>query len=870
MEQPPPPPPPSSSSSNDITATESAVAVVKSSTDEIDATAVISSPPPPIFHVLLLPGGNIQKEGSDEATNNKPNVIIDDYLYQRHVYRKKAAARLLRPAAAGGGAAKLNEETHTKNNDADNIGGEISLNLLASPLEVALISCCVRPPTGDNDNSNKEQQSSSSSATQRSRLHRPILPSNADEESDATSSIAQQQPLDTPRTISMKDPADLHTTNNSSSNEVGTLQKGQEAHFLKLLQMYCPNCKEGLMYRSLVVEILQRTADWENGVLHLSASGSGDGNGGSRLISGGATAADDVNVTSSNNTTSYGKKVGIGQVGYTFRKQFHSGWYIGKVTAIIPHGGNYTTIAAAAASATATTVKDRRCVYNDGDEEDLSLEELKHLAELEELDRYHPDNNDVDNDDGDEHKKMKKKGVDGGVVTSSPDGSGVVTKSEEGGRTESSTEAPEVILSPPPPTPPTVNRAKSNHTVMNTFLAVGGMKLLARWLVEAYTVVQPPPSNQPNKRKSSFTLKTEAAAVVSPSSTGALLLPLLTLLKSIPFDKDIIVASSIHKHIKRYKKALDKLSKGMDAQSLNEVVHPIAGGGSVGKAMRGVEEVMTSWNNATAALSAAVAAATTTTTSQQDDDDESNSHEKQKQLDPYKELRDQLQSRFDELAAFHNNRTNPPEWVPKHVLGVVMASPKAAPASPTASSKPTLNNNTSSSSMKSNHAPTKTNNNEWGTNRASAAQLARERFLEGFRKQKDAVSSTTTTPGLGTNKWTGSPPEKMQKLAHGNGRSSSSSSKRVCWVDKPVGRNGVSPQPLVTERVFVKEEEYVEEDEEVNLHMMFGGDDGNDEDAPMQEDEAGTYHYQGDGDAVMEREGVKDDDQEDSDLDDMF
>eukprot|EP00984_Skeletonema_dohrnii_P029764 scaffold20636_cov78-Skeletonema_dohrnii-CCMP3373.AAC.1 len=435
----------------------------------------------------------------------------------------------------------------------------------------------------------------------------------------------------------MKHPTAAIHTNNSSSNEVGTLKKGKEAHFLKLLQMYCPNCKEGLMYRSLVVEILQRTADWENGVhLHLSTSGSGD-NDGSRLNNGGvnAAAADDVNVASSNNTTSHGKKVGIGQVGYTFRKQFHSGWYIGKVTAIIPRGsgGNYTTTSAA------TTVKDRRCVYNDGDEEDLSLEELKHLAELEELDRYHPDNDDGDNDDNNEQKIKKKVGVDGG--TNSPDGSGDVTKSEGGGRTESSTEAPEVVAttpSPPPP-PPTVNHAKkSKHTVMKTFLAVGGMKLLARWLVEAYTVVQPPPSNQPNKRKSSFTLKTEAAAVVSPSSTGALLLPLLTLLKSIPFDKDIIVASSIHKHIKRYKKALDKLSKGMDAQSLNEVVHPIAGGGSVGKAMRGVEEVMTSWNNATAALSAAA------TSQQKDDDDERNSEEKQKQLDPYKELRDQLQS----------------------------------------------------------------------------------------------------------------------------------------------------------------------------------------------------------------------------------
>lgn len=313
------------------------------------------------------------------------------------------------------------------------------------------------------------------------------------------------------------------------------------------------------------------------------------------------------------------------------------------------------------------------------------------------------------------------------------------------------------------------------------------------------------------------------------------------------------MASSIHKYIKRYKKALDKLSKGMDAHSLNEVAHPLAGGGSVGKAMRGVEDVMTSWNNATAASASAAKA--------QHDNDGGNNEQQHQQLDPYKDVRDQLQSRFDELAAFHNNRTNPPEWVPKHVLGVVMASPKAAPASPTgsSSSKPNLNNTTSSSSTKSNHhPPTKTSSNEWGTNRASAAQLARERFLEGFRRQKDAVSSTISGP-----------PEKMQKVAHGNDRlpsSSSSPSKKVCWVDQPIGRKGASPQPLVTERVFVKEEEYVAEEEEAE--MFDGEDDGNVEDVPMQEQgDDVVCDYQ--GDAMMEGEAVKDD-QEDSDLDDMF
>ena len=58
----------------------------------------------------------------------------------------------------------------------------------------------------------------------------------------------------------------------------------------------------------------------------------------------------------------------IGDIGYTFRKQFDVGWYTGKVITIWPE---------------AAKGKDRRCQYNDGDEEDLSLRELQILAKLE-------------------------------------------------------------------------------------------------------------------------------------------------------------------------------------------------------------------------------------------------------------------------------------------------------------------------------------------------------------------------------------------------------------------------------------------------------------------------------------------------------
>ena len=66
------------------------------------------------------------------------------------------------------------------------------------------------------------------------------------------------------------------------------------------------------------------------------------------------------------------KEVNIGDVGYEFRKRFDAGWFTGKVTKIRP-GAQYD--------------KDRRCVYEDGDEEDLSLEELKILAKWDRIDK---------------------------------------------------------------------------------------------------------------------------------------------------------------------------------------------------------------------------------------------------------------------------------------------------------------------------------------------------------------------------------------------------------------------------------------------------------------------------------------------------
>jgi len=62
------------------------------------------------------------------------------------------------------------------------------------------------------------------------------------------------------------------------------------------------------------------------------------------------------------------KHVPVGNVGYTFRKEFDAGWFTGTVIKIMTDG-------------------DRRCKYTDGDIEDLYLSDLIHLAKLD------PDNN---------------------------------------------------------------------------------------------------------------------------------------------------------------------------------------------------------------------------------------------------------------------------------------------------------------------------------------------------------------------------------------------------------------------------------------------------------------------------------------------
>lgn len=77
-----------------------------------------------------------------------------------------------------------------------------------------------------------------------------------------------------------------------------------------------------------------------------------------------STTADDGSKQDANDEPN----IEIGEVGYTFRKQFDAGWCDGKVIEIKP---------------LTTDGHDRRVLYTDGDMEDLSLENLKELAKLD-------------------------------------------------------------------------------------------------------------------------------------------------------------------------------------------------------------------------------------------------------------------------------------------------------------------------------------------------------------------------------------------------------------------------------------------------------------------------------------------------------
>jgi hypothetical protein len=338
--------------------------------------------------------------------------------------------------------------------------------------------------------------------------------------------------------------------------------------------------------------------------------------------------------------------------------------------------------------------------------------------------------------------------------------------------------------------------------VTTHFLEGGGMKLLARWLVDSFTVT---PSSK---------------GVASP--TGSLLLPILILLKSIPFNKEVVVSSHIHKTIKRLKKAIDALVDGLDDPSTLKHKHPITGGLPVGDVLLALDDLMSAWKQAAAA--------------------EMKAHKKPdvtSQPSAFDSLQKELQSRFNNLASLQNEGGAPPEWLPESI-------------SPIISGKSNLlamhANSFKAVSLDAEGAPSDTQtqqNTSRGTNTNWYEPIKKEpteqtRTWEKLmsRKRKEHASFGRKSP------------TQFQKLNHNE------SQKKISWADRPLIKSA-TPASLTEVRVFEKD--------------VF--DNGVDDEMPQHNHAVNNSSDQNEfasNTAAVKEEEVADTELEDPDLADMF
>ena len=189
---------------------------------------------------------------------------------------------------------------------------------------------------------------------------------------------------------------------------------------------------------------------------------------------------------------------------------------------------------------------------------------------------------------------------------------------------------------------------------MSVFFAAGGLKILKNWLMDAVTPVKLP-NLKPAPGTPAAQKKTQQSKQYKPSIYGPTLLPLLKLLKDIPFDKNLVVESKINKQIRRLSKQVDglvdtfkKQHKGKDAgELLKAYVDP--GGGAGGLVVVDVQEAVNqlkqTWEDHAKKLP-------------------TNAEEECIQIkDPFEDIKCKLRERFDLLKAVEAGKEDTPRWL---------------------------------------------------------------------------------------------------------------------------------------------------------------------------------------------------------------
>jgi len=144
------------------------------------------------------------------------------------------------------------------------------------------------------------------------------------------------------------------------------------------------------------------------------------------------------------------------------------------------------------------------------------------------------------------------------------------------------------------------------------FLSAGGLKILTQWLVDSFTPIQKPVLPSPAKKGKDSGNKrrrqkesAEVETVPETSPTGPLILPLLSVLQSIPFQYDLIIECKINKHVKKLKKNVERVI-GADSSKKSaiekklramkeECSHPNSGGMPVIDVYRQIGKLIDTW-----------------------------------------------------------------------------------------------------------------------------------------------------------------------------------------------------------------------------------------------------------------------------------
>ena len=267
----------------------------------------------------------------------------------------------------------------------------------------------------------------------------------------------------------------------------------------------------------------------------------------------------------------------------------------------------------------------------------LALAILQRTIEQDELDQQEDDDDDDDDDDESDDGESEEDGDDVGDDNNKRQPIKSEKESESASQREAvKTETSEKVSD----VEDKKDKDKDQEDRMSSFLAAGGLTILKEWLIDAMTpvktvIIKSPQSSAGTKQK----INSPRVIQEVSSPTGPLLLPLLSVLEHMPFDKNLVKSSKINKQIRNLKKQLDEATashKGKKGQ--DQWRDPVAGGLVVAEVQTAVESLMQRW-------------------------EERNKTSTLETSDPFETLREKMAERLAVLKKFEAGDVSKPEWL---------------------------------------------------------------------------------------------------------------------------------------------------------------------------------------------------------------